>query len=211
MNYNTSTNIFNSTIWKSKIDYPNKNKLIKTIEQNYKKNPNQTPKGWKCMVHSSFKTEDNQIPADLLKIIENKSNEFLDIYENKLKITGDYYINDIWYNAYGKHQFQEPHTHGDALFSGCYYLKLNKNIHHQTTFYNPNFGLDYSKLESNTYFYFNPDCEEDDVIFFPSFLKHGTKGINNINVEDIRITISFNITNSSVCYERNNKNLINYG
>jgi hypothetical protein len=203
-------NIFNSIIWKSKINYLNKNELIKTIEQNYKKNPNQTPKEWKCMVHSSFKLNDNQIPTDLLKIIENKSNKFLDIYEKQLKIKGEYYINNIWYNAYGKHQFQEPHIHGDSLFSGCYYLKFNKNIHHQTTFYNPNFNLDYSKLKGNSYFCFNPDCEEDDIIFFPSFLKHGTQGISDINAEDIRITISFNITNSFVCYEKSNNNIIKY-
>ncbi len=213
MTYNSTTNIFNSTIWKSKIDYPNKNKLIKIIEENYKKNPNQTPKEWKCLVHSSFrkKNKQTQIPEDLLKIVEEKSNKFLNTYEDKLKINGEYCIKNIWYNAYGKNQFQEPHTHGDALFSGCYYLKFNKNIHDQTTFYNPNFNLDYSKLENNSYFCFTPDCEEDDVIIFPSFLKHGTNGISDLNTEDIRITISFNITNNSVCYEKFNKNIINYG
>jgi hypothetical protein len=201
--------IFNSIIWKSKINYPNKNELIKIIEQNYKKNPNQTPKGWKCMVHSSFKTKNNQIPTKLLEIIENKSNEFLDRYGKNLGILGEYFINDIWYNAYGKNQFQEPHQHGDALFSGCYYLKFDKNIHHQTTFYNPNFNLDYSKLENNSYFCFDSDCEEDDIIFFPSSLKHGTKGVSDISGKDIRITISFNITNSFVRYEKSN-NIIKY-
>jgi hypothetical protein len=53
--------------------------------------------------------------------------------------------------------------------------------------------------------------EEDDIIIFPSFLKHGTKGISDLNTEDIRITISFNISNNSVCYEKSNKNIINYG
>jgi hypothetical protein len=203
-------NIFNSLIWKSKIDYPNKNKLIKIIEENYKKNPHQTPKNWKCAVHSSFKEKNKQIPEDLLKIIEEKSNKFLNTYEDELKINGEYYIKNIWYNAYGKNQFQEPHTHEEALFSGCYYLKFNKNIHHQTTFYNPNYDLDYSKLENNSYFCFTPDCEEDDIIFFPSFLKHGTKGIGDVNIDDIRITISFNISNSNVCYEKFNKDIINY-
>lgn len=203
-------NIFNSTIWKSRIDYPNKKELIKIIEENYKKNPNQIPQGWECVVHSSFKGKNKQIPEDLLKMIEKKSNEFLSICKNKLKINGEYHINNIWYNAYGKNQFQEPHTHRGSVFSGCYYLKFNKNIHHQTTFYNPNFNLDYSKLENNSYFCFSPDCDEDDVIIFPSFLKHGTKGISDLNTEDIRITISFNISNNSVCCEKFNKNIINY-
>jgi uncharacterized protein (TIGR02466 family) len=165
------------------------------------------------MVHSSFKKE-KSISEDfedyLLDEIEEKLKQFLKIYVKKINIRGDYIINHIWYNAYGKNQFQEPHNHGDALFSGCYYLKFNKNIHHQTTFYNPNFNLDYSKLENNSYFCFTPDCEEDDVIIFPSFLKHGTKGISDLNTEDTRITISFNISNNSVCYEKPNKNIINY-
>ena len=207
-------NIFNSTIWKSKIDYPNKNELIKIIEENYKKNPNQTPKGWGCMLHSSFgkeKTISGDFEDSLLDEIEEKLKQFLKIYVKKINIRGDYTISNIWYNAYGKNQFQEPHTHEPALFSGCYYLKFNKDIHHQTTFYNPNFNLDYSKLENNSYFCFTPDCEEDDVIIFPSFLKHGTKGISDLNTEDIRITVSFNITNYNVCYEKSNKNMINYG
>lgn len=205
MNYN----IFNSTIWKSKINYPDKNELIKKIEQNYNKNPNQTPKNWKCKVHSSFDSEDTQIPDNLLKIIENKSNEFLEIYEKNMGISGEYIINNIWYNAYGKNQFQEPHNHGGAIFSGCYYLKFNKNIHHQTMFYNPNFNLDYSKLENNSYFCFNPDCEEDNIIIFPSLLKHGTSGvIGDMSVEELRITISFNIINSFVCYpQKSNSNM----
>ena len=165
-------NIFNSTIWKSKIDYPDKYKLIKIIEENYKKNPNQTPKGWGCMLHSSFqkeKTISGDFEDSLLDEIEEKLKQFLKIYVKKINIRGDYIISNIWYNAYGKHQFQEPHTHGDALFSGCYYLKFNKNIHHQTTFYNPNFNLDYSKLENNPYYCFTSDCEEDDVIIFLNF------------------------------------------
>ena len=203
-------NIFNSMMWKSKINYPNKNQLIKIIQKNYEKNPNQTPKGWKCMLHSSFKTKDNQIPNDLLEIVENKSNEFLDICEKELGMKGEYYISDIWYNAYGANQFQEPHTHGGALFSGCYYLKFNKQFHHQTTFYNPNYNLNYSKLENNSYFCFTPDCEEDDLIIFPSHLKHGTRGIVNKNCKDIRITISFNIINSSMCCERKDNDIIKY-
>ena len=207
MNYN----IFNSTIWKSKLNYPDKNELIKKIEQNYKKNPNQTPKKWKCAVHSSFDNEDTQIPTDLLKIIENKSNEFLDTFDKNSLIPGDYRIFDIWYNAYGKTQFQEPHHHGNSLFSGCYYLKFNKNIHYQTIFYNPNFNLNYSKLKNNSYFCFNPDCEEDDIIFFPSSLKHGTKGVSDcVNIEDLRITISFNIRNSSVCYPEKSNSSMKY-
>lgn len=207
-------NIFNSLIWKSKINYPNKNELIKIIEEKYKKNPNQTPKEWKCLIHSSFNRgfdlQNKYIEQDLLNVIEKNSNEFLNTYEKKLNICGKYYISNAWYNAYKGQQFQEPHTHGDALFSGCYYLKFNKEFHNQTIFYNPNFDLDYSKLKDNVYFCSTANCDEDDLIIFPSFLKHGTEGIKNKLSDNIRITISFNIKNSNICCKKSNKNIINY-
>lgn len=194
-------NIFTSFIWKSKLIYDDKNKLIKIIQERYKKNPNQTPKGWKCSVHSSFKKENNYIPKDLIKLIHDKSSEFLSVYSKKIKLEGKYIINNIWFNAYSGDQFQEPHVHGDALFSGCYYLRFDKKNHDPTTFYNPNFNLNHLKIKNNPYFCINLDCEEDDIIFFPSFLKHGTGGLKNkTTLNNLRITISFNILNSDVCY-----------
>jgi uncharacterized protein (TIGR02466 family) len=203
-------NLFNSYVWKSKINYNKKDFLITDLTEDYNKNKNNLTPNWNCLVYSSFKKEQDKIPEDLLDIIEIKIKEFLDNAPDKLKIKGTYILSEIWYNIYDKHHFQEPHTHGDALFSGCYYLKFNKENHHQTTFYNPNYNLNYSKLENNSYFCFTPDCEEDDLIIFPSFLKHGTKGIVNKNCKDMRITISFNITNSSVCYERKDNDIIKY-
>lgn len=186
---------FNSNIFKSKLYYDGKNELIKKIKDEYKKYPNQTPKNWMCNIHSSFGT-DYKIPIELTKNIENKFNNFLSDYLNNMKIDGNYYISSIWYNVYGKDEFQEPHDHGNSLFSGCYYLNFNKKIHHPTIFYNPNYNIDYSKLENNSYFCFPVDCEEDDIIFFPSYLKHGTKGIINQNCDELRITISFNLNNT---------------
>jgi uncharacterized protein (TIGR02466 family) len=209
MNYN----IFNSVIWKSKINYERKNELIKNLIETYNENPNSFTSNWKCLVHSSFNHQDNgKIPEDLLDIIEEKIIEFLEDCPDELKIKGTYIISEIWYNIYGKNHFQEPHKHGSVLFSGCYYLKLNTNIHHQTTFYNPNFNLDYSKLEENSYFCFTPDCEEDDIIIFPSFLKHGTKGIKKNCSDEFRITISFNVINPDICIDthKNQRKKLDY-
>lgn len=203
---NSKFNIFHSYIWKSKVSYDRKNELIKELIDTYNENPNTFTSKWNCLVHSSFNNQENgKIPEDLLNIIEKKITDFLEECPNELKIRGTYIISEIWYNIYGKNQFQEPHTHGDALFSGCYYLKLNKDIHHQTTFYNPNFDLDYSKLEENPYFCFSPDCDEDDIIIFPSFLKHGTKGVKKNFSNDLRMTISFNLINPDICLDNNKK------
>jgi uncharacterized protein (TIGR02466 family) len=137
--------------------------------------------------------------------LKKKIIEFLEDCPIGLKIRGTYILSQIWYNIYGKNHFQEPHNHGNSLFSGCYYLKINKDIHHQTTFYNPNFNLDYSKVEQNSYFCFTPDCDEDDLIIFPSFLKHGTKGIKKNSSNELRITISFNIINPDICIDNYKK------
>jgi len=202
MNYN----IFNSLIWKSKINYNKKFELIQNLTDTYNQDKNLLTKNWDCLVHSSFQNQENgKIPEDLLDIIEKKIIEFLEDCPDELKIRGTYILSEIWYNIYGKNNFQEPHTHGNSLFSGCYYLKLNKDVHHQTTFYNPNFNLDYSKLEENPYFCFTPDCEEDDLIIFPSFLKHGTKGVKKNCSNDLIITISFNIINPDICIDNYKK------
>ena len=196
--------LFDSYVWKSKIDYDGKDKLVKNLIKDYLDNKTKFTPGWKCFVYSSFKDqENNKIPEDLLVIIEDKLRDYLKNCPEELQIKGTYILSGIWYNIYEKNYFQEPHTHGDALFSGCYYLKFNKEKHHQTTFYNPNYNLDYSKLEENSYFCFEPNCEEDDIVIFPSNLKHGTKGIKEKKSEEIRITISFNVINPDIFLYKN--------
>jgi|TARA_B100000035_G_scaffold195777_1_gene167201 uncharacterized protein (TIGR02466 family) len=193
-------NLFDSYIWKSKIKYDKKDQLINNLLQDYFENKNKFTPHWECFIYSSFKhPEQNNIPEDLLDVIEEKILEYLKNCPKELQIKGTYILSDVWYNIYEKDYFQEPHNHGNALFSGCYYLKFNKKKHHQTTFYNPNYNLDYKKLEQNSYFCFEPDCDEDDIIIFPSSLKHGTMGLRDKNDDEIRITISFNITNPNIC------------
>ena len=193
-------NLFNSYIWKSKVKYDKKENLIKTLSEDFYKNKNKLTPGWKCFVYSSFiDLEQNNIPEDLLDIIGEKISEYLHNCPKELQIKGTYILSEIWYNVYEKNYFQNIHDHGNSLFSGCYYLKFNKDIHHQTTFYNPNYNLDYEKIDDNPLFSFEPDCEEDDLIIFPSNLKHGTEGLKDENSNELRITISFNIRNDDLC------------
>lgn len=204
-------NLFDSYIWKSKVKYKNKDNLIQTLSEEFYKNRNKLKSGWKCFVYSTYNDpKQNSIPEDLLDIVEGKIYEYINNCPEELKIKGKYYLYQIWYNVYEKNYFQEPHAHRGSLFSGCYYLKFNKNIHHQTTFYNPNYDIDYKKIEQNSYFCFEPDCEEDDLIIFPSNLRHGTKGLKDINSDELRITISFNIANTDMCFSKDDKNGVSY-
>ena len=199
---NENFSIFHSHIWKSKVNYKNKKKLIKSLENSFFDNRNKLTPTWDCFVHSSITNwqEQSLIPEDLLDIIQEKIRDFLNDCPEGLKIKGNYVLTEIWYNIYEKNYFQEPHDHGNSLFSGCYYLKFNKQKHHQTKFLNPNFDIDFSKLEENSFFCFEPDCDEDDIIIFPSSLKHGTMGLKDKNDDEIRITISFNIHNHDLCF-----------
>lgn len=204
-------NIFNSFIWKTELVYEKKYELINNIEKNYYKNPNQTPRNWKCSLHTSFGC-DSEILQDIKSALEKKVKEFLHLYQEKSNLRGNFIINNLWYNVYGKNQFQEIHRHGESLFSGCYYLKFNKKIHCQTTFYNPNYNLHYDKIniQNNSYFNFTPDCNEDDLIIFPSYLMHKTDGIFDKTSNEKRITISFNIINCDFYHPKENKFSINY-
>jgi uncharacterized protein (TIGR02466 family) len=194
--------LFNSYIWKSKINYDKKDELIKNLTNDYYENKNKLTPRWNSLSYSSFTERRNdKIPEDLIDLIEDKMLEFLKDFSTELKIKEEYILHNIWYNIYGKNNYQEPHIHAPSLFSGCYYLKLNKDIHYQTTFYNPNFDVDYLKVKENPYFSFTPDCEEDDIIIFPSCLKHGTKGVKKNFSNDLRMTISFNVTNPNVCID----------
>jgi uncharacterized protein (TIGR02466 family) len=190
--------LFQTKIWKSRIDFIDKKNLIEKYEKEYLKNPKKIPNGWQCDIHSSFSTNTNNfksgyIPNQLICLIEDKIDEFLEY--NNLLCKENYYISNIWFNIYKENQFQEPHTHGTSLFSGCYYLKFNKMIHEQTIFYNPNFNINYKKVEDIDYFFSDLDCNEDDIIIFPSNVKHGTKGLKK-KCDESRITISFNVENN---------------
>ena len=164
--------------------------------------------GWDCLVYSSYDEQENKnIPDEFMNIIENNFLKFLKNCPKDLRIKGQYSISNVWYNVYEKNYFQEPHDHGQSLFSGCYYLKFNKDIHHQTTFYNPNYNLDYKKIKDNSHFCNQINCEEDDIIIFPSNLKHGTSGMKEKKSDELRITISFNIENSDLCLNDQSKKI----
>ena len=201
-------NFFHSYIWKSKVNYKNKNELIDIITKDFYENKNSLTSGWDCLVYSSFDEQENKnIPDEFMNIIENNFLKFLKNCPKDLRIKGQYSISNVWYNVYEKNYFQEPHDHGESLFSGCYYLKFNKDIHHQTTFYNPNYNLDYKKIKDNSHFCNQINCEEDDIIIFPSNLKHGTSGMIEKKSDELRITISFNIENSDLCLNDQSKKI----
>lgn len=198
--------LFKNSFWKSKLDYQNKDNFIEFIIDEYKKSPSMTPKGWNCDVHSSFerstnKTKDyNNIPQELILLIEKKCSEFLD--EIEINLEENFYVESCWYNAYTNNQYQEIHNHSmGTLFSGIYYLKYDKSCHSKTEFLNNHFNLNYfdnkivNKLEKNKLFCSSVEIEEDDIFIFPSNVWHRVKPSNS---DQIRITVSFNVSCTNI-------------
>ena len=65
-------------------------------------------------------------------------------------------------------------------------------------------------MEENSYFCFEPNCEEDDIVIFPSNLKHGTKGLKNNSSNELRITIAFNVMNPDICLDKKIQDRVSY-
>lgn len=187
--------------YKTKVRYKNRTKLISLITDNYLKNPNQKPNVWSDNVHSSIVYDNTKnieeyccksnIPIDLVVCLSKYLQKFLN--KKKIQTAGNFYISEIWYNAYKNRQFQYMHKHSNGfntVFSGVYYLKYDYLQHSPTRFYHPGFEIDFDKVKQNPYFVYTPDVKEDDLIIFPSDIGHD---VPNQNSSDLRITVSFNV------------------
>jgi hypothetical protein len=193
--------LFNSLFYKTKLNYTKKDSLVKDITRRYEISPILKPLGWSDNVHSSFYYEKNSndflysrsgIPLDLVDYLNEKIN-FLNFDEN-LHNLGKFHVSEIWYNAYKENQYQHPHRHHNfedgnkVMFSAIWYLKFNPLEHTATRFYNPNF--DFEKMKNFSTFSYIPPVEENDLIIFPSIIKHDVPKQTSNN---LRITIAFNI------------------
>jgi hypothetical protein len=121
-------------------------------------------------VKSSFGNE-NQINPDsfnyLFEIIARNIHGFV---KQGFKLE----IINIWQNFYNDNDFQEKHIHTGSDFSFIIYKKIKES---RTVFVAPHYyiaGSFYNKKFLEKYFetYFEPQCRENQIIIFPSFLEH---------------------------------------
>lgn len=109
------------------------------------------------------------------------------------------FITNSWFNIQNEGSVLEQHTHPNSSVSCALYINVDEN---SSSFVceNPNpymwntFFYDKNKKYSTRYVYFNPKI--GDLILFPSWLKHGSKQIQNKTHN--RVVISFN------CWQFNN-------
>lgn len=170
--------------------------LIDHIKEEHSKDPNNQPSSWSCRVHTSQSKYDEKI-SKIRDLYEQDIILFFD--EIKMIPNVEVDISDIWFNAYGKGQWQESHHHygqQNVYFSAVHFLKYDKTIHPPLVMNNMNrmiltpfdvgrkTGLNYWDLDGYL------DVDEGDLIIFPSIMEHQV-GVQE--TDELRATVSFNI------------------
>jgi hypothetical protein len=190
--------IFAPFYYKSKFEGHDdvKSLLLDHIVEQYQKNPSNQPKKWTCNVHTSHGTYDEK----LFSVKNTYEKGIIPFFEEIKMPSVEADISELWFNAYGKGQWQENHHHHgvsqDLYFSAVHFLKYDKSIHPPLVMNNMNRILvtPYSVGRKTRLDYWNVDeaidVEEGDLLIFPTFMEHQ---VNIQETEELRITVSFNI------------------
>jgi uncharacterized protein (TIGR02466 family) len=195
-------NGFSSSFYLDSVSYPNRENLIREIETKYNEEPTHKPNSWEENVHTSIQYggynnnleyfQTARIPLDLVCLIDEKIQSLITM-ENLNEI-GQFYISEMWYNAYKNGQYQHKHKHSNEnnnFFSGVYYIQFDEKEHSATRFYNPYFEIDFDKVENHEFFCFTPKIKQNDLLIFPSDVGHD---VVQQYSSKLRITISFNVS-----------------
>lgn len=161
-------NLFETHIYVDNIDCSK----INLENENFKKT-------WDSETYSSHLFQ-NKLDEDSQSYLINKIGNLLEgqiLKDFKISITS------IWQNNYIKDDFQEKHMHPDSHFSFIIYKKIEES---KTVFYHPvqdliscmypsEFFLKTSFFKLN----FETKCRENQIVLFPSYLKHMVKKNSN--------------------------------
>jgi hypothetical protein len=214
IDYNFHT-LFGLPILIASID-PNsydKQKLLDKINNNYKQkkirqNWGDSNNFFQTDIHHSLQDEDNPLfeKIDYTDIIKNY-NKPIETYLSKIigseKIKYNFKV--VNYSAVKHNSFMKPHFHVDCDFAMVHYVSFDKEQHLPTIFLNPYFFSDFIPnndcmrkvcISNNTnsswiFGEWKHDIKEDDIIIFPSVLKHY---VRNKDSDKLRVTISTNIS-----------------
>lgn len=113
------------------------------------------------------------------------------LLDQKIKTPYKIQLINIWENHYINSDFQEKHIHPRSDLSFIIYKKIDES---KTVFVNPSdklleaFYPSYIKQNLFGPCQYTPECRENQIIIFPSFLEHYVKKTNNA------ITIAGNLS-----------------
>ena len=179
-----------------------------------KKDSEKNRNNWdnKSDLHHYYADWDNKsydpLPLEqLVSLYEIKVKNFIATLPLLGNVEYNWSIENIAVNT--KHMAEHDHLGFDrgyeGTFSAIHYIKYDKATHGPTNFFNPlmftQFDcftnnitkiLDNKLIENSAYFKtWSIDCKEDDLIIFPSYLKHNV--ISNLSQNNYRITSAINI------------------
>ena len=188
----------------------NKEELINTMLSNYKIDRERNEWDPNSHLHHSVNDETNvKYVRPNYSIVEKIYLKMATQYVKSLKIDGNISVKIINYSVVDKNNSMDPHVHVHADFVGAHYISFDSNYHQSTMFVNPsesifNYGRvlkpDLYKKILNQNNSVNSwmltihsyDAQEDDVLIWPSLLKHGIhKQIHDTDKK--RISVAFNI------------------
>tara|TARA_R110000751_G_scaffold167146_2_gene273035 strand:+ start:4315 stop:4881 length:567 start_codon:yes stop_codon:yes gene_type:complete len=184
--------IFKTSIHTQKININNKQLLeyILNLKKKTKGKTVSSPTGWQSFDLNMKET----IFSQLNKEIDNNFSKY--IKESSLK--NEFKIANMWANVNSYKDYNLTHTHGNAVVSGVYYIKVPKNSGN-IFFVNPAANLmeicwkdciDKYTEQNSPMFLIN--SIESYLVLFPSWLEHGVNP--NLNKKENRVSLSFNIT-----------------
>tara|TARA_R110000751_G_scaffold305170_2_gene421316 strand:+ start:629 stop:1198 length:570 start_codon:yes stop_codon:yes gene_type:complete len=185
-------NLFSINICRKNLNINNKSilKHILNLKKNTKGRKISNITGWQSL---NFNLKEN-IFSELNKQISVSFIEYID----QIPLKNSFKISAMWTNINSYKDYNLVHGHGDSVISGAYYLKVPKNSG-KLFFMNPALeGIEYTwgkcieKFTEQNSSYSAVDVTENDLILFPSWLRHGVEP--NLNKKEGRISISFNIS-----------------
>jgi hypothetical protein len=187
-----------------------KKKIINIIIKNYNKDPlrNNWDKNsvYKSTIHHCYNDYENKNFNKVdFKFLVPHYKKIIDSFCKEMKVINKYKytFKIVNYTASKKESFMKFHLHEDCNFSMVHYLKFNNKKHTPTLFESPYYFNDLLPFKNTFKIFSKEDLKnlwhekevfintvEDDVIIFPSILKHG---IFQKKTNELRITIASNI------------------
>ena len=111
---------------------------------------------------------------------------------NTLRYEGEVEITEMWANRLipGKHDYHEPHVHGNSIFSGVFYLKSNESAGIRFVDPRPQSKIlqpRVSEYNEHTSMNLSINSTPGTGVLFPSWLQHYVP-----RTDEERISVSFN-------------------
>ena len=186
----------------------NKKNIIETIEKNYKisnKRNKWSTSFYQTDIHHSHSDESSNFSKVDYSSLQDSYNDCIQKYFKFLNLSKNFNYNYeiVNYTCSDRDSFMEPHIHSFCEFSMVHYCKFDKNEHNSTVFVSPYTFSEYwnnnQKIiqilndrtdQSWLFAEWRPTVEEDDIIIYPSILKHFVRNKKSVKK---RISIASNI------------------